>query len=578
MPEERTQRRLAAILAADVVGYSRLMEVDEADTLATLKVRRKEVLEPLVAKHQGRVFKVTGDGVLIEFASAVNAVQCAVDLQRGMATANGDQTDNHHIVLRIGVNLGDVMVEGSDLYGNGVNVAARLEALAEPGGILISGTAYDYVRNKVKVGFDDFGPQTLKNISEPVRAYRVTSTPAVATTPTNAATGKPSIAVLPFADMSGDPGQQYFSDGITEDIITELSRFHDLSVRARNTSFQFRDKTIDVRRLGHELSVQYVVEGSVRRMGERMRITAQLIDAASGNHLWAERFDRDQLEIFAVQDQVVRTIVATLVGRLEAAGAEQAGRKPPMSLAAYEFVLRGVAIPYGNLETEAERRRMFEKAIALDQGYGRPHALLAHAMFLEWFRDMSGSDATLDRAFGLAKKAVALDENDSTCQFVLGWLHLFRRSFDLAEQYYQRALELNPNNPEQVARMGFLDVFMGRPDAAIEWLMQAKLLDPYFNPISYYHALGTAYFVAQRYDEAIAAFSRSSTMPVWVQAYLAACHALTGKIDLAKSFAAEVVRLTSDFSSVRLVAKEPYKRLSDRELLLDGLRKAGLPE
>ena len=578
MPEERTQRRLAAILAADVVGYSRLMEVDEADTLATLKVRRKEVLEPLVAKHQGRVFKVTGDGVLIEFASAVNAVQCAVDLQRGMATANGDQTDNHHIVLRIGVNLGDVMVEGSDLYGNGVNVAARLEALAEPGGILISGTAYDYVRNKVKVGFDDFGPQTLKNISEPVRAYRVTSTPAVATTPTNAATGKPSIAVLPFADMSGDPGQQYFSDGITEDIITELSRFHDLSVRARNTSFQFRDKTIDVRRLGHELSVQYVVEGSVRRMGERMRITAQLIDAASGNHLWAERFDRDQLEIFAVQDQVVRTIVATLVGRLEAAGAEQAGRKPPMSLAAYECVLRGVAIPYGNLETEAERRRMFEKAIALDPGYGRPHALLAHAMFLEWFRDMSGSDATLDRAFGLAKKAVALDENDSTCQFVLGWLHLFRRSFDLAEQYYQRALELNPNNPEQVARMGFLDVFMGRPDAAIEWLMQAKLLDPYFNPISYYHALGTAYFVAQRYDEAIAAFSRSSTMPVWVQAYLAACHALTGKIDLAKSFAAEVVRLTSDFSSVRLVAKEPYKRLSDRELLLDGLRKAGLPE
>jgi tetratricopeptide (TPR) repeat protein len=263
--------------------------------------------------------------------------------------------------------------------------------------------------------------------------------------------------------------------------------------------------------------------------------------------VWADRFDRDQQEIFAVQDQVVSTIVATLVGRLEAAGAEQAGRKPPMSLAAYECVLRGVAIPYGNLETEPERVRMFEKAIALDPSYGRPHALLAHAMFLDWFRDMSGSDTVLDHAFRLAKKAVALDENDNTCQFVLGWIHLFRRSFDLAEQYYQRALELNPNNPEQVARMGFLHVFMGRPEAAIEWLKQAKILDPYFNPISHCHALGTAFFVAQHYDEAIAAFSRSSTMPVWVQAYLAACHALTGKIDLAKTFAAEVVRLAPDF-------------------------------
>ena len=574
------ERRLAAIVAADVVGYSRLMEQNETDTFERLRRHRKELFEPEIAKHHGRIFKLMGDGLLAEFASVVDAVECAVTLQRGMAERNSEAPDDRRINLRIGINLGDVIVEGDDCHGEGVNIAARLEEMAEPGGIYVSGAVFEHVRNKVELQFEDLGEQSIKNMVESVRVFRATGPDAAARgTPDRARKlSKPSVAVLPFTNMSGDPGQQYFSDGITEDIITELSRFHELAVVARNTSFQFRDKTVDVRRLGRELGVQYVVEGSVRRMGDRLRITAQLIDAASGNHLWAERFDRDQQEIFAVQDQVVRTIVATLVGRLEAAGAEQAGRKPPMSLAAYECVLRGVAIPYGNLETEAERRRMFEKAIALDPGYGRPHALLAHAMFLEWFRDMSGSEATLDRAFALAKKAVALDENDGTCQFVLGWLNLFRRSFDLAEQYYQRALELNPNNPEQVARMGFLHVFMGRPDAAIEWLMQAKRLDPYFNPISYCHALGTAYFVAQRYEEAIAAFSRSSTMPVWVQAYLAACHALMGKIDLAKNFAAEVVRLAPDFSSARLVAKEPYKRPSDRELLLDGLRKAGLPE
>jgi adenylate cyclase len=283
------ERRLAAILAADVVGYSRLMEDDEAATLAALKSRRKDVLDPLVAKHQGRVFKTTGDGVFVEFASAVNAVQCAVDLQQAMAAANDGQPDDHQIILRIGVNLGDVMVEGSDLYGDGVNIAARLEALAEPGRILVSGTAYDHIKSKVKVGFDDLGSQTLKNIAEPVRAYRVSGTPDVAVTAQKLVTDKPSIAVLPFTNISGDPEQQYFSDGITEDIITELSRFHSLLVIARNSSFQYRDKSVDIRRVARELGAQYVVEGSIRRIADRVRVTAQLIDAKSGSHLWAER-------------------------------------------------------------------------------------------------------------------------------------------------------------------------------------------------------------------------------------------------------------------------------------------------
>src|SRR5262245_32828175 len=341
MANEHVQRRLAAILAVDVVGYSRLMEQDEASTLVRLKARRKEVLEPLIAKHQGRIFKLTGDGVLIEFGSAVNAVQCAVELQHNMAAANSDLSDDRHIVLRIGVNLGDVMVEGSDLYGDGVNVAARLEALAEPGSILVSGTAYDYVRNKVKVRFDDLGHQTLKNIVEPVRAYRAADMPAVTITLSKATTDKPSIAVLPFTNLSGDPDQQYFSDGSTEDIITELSRFRDLLVIARNSSFQYRDKAVDVRRVGRELGTRYVVEGSVRKLGNRVRTTAQLVDAVAGDHFWAERYDRDLEDIRAVQDEIVATIVATLVGRIIAVGAERARRKPPQVWAAYDYLLQG---------------------------------------------------------------------------------------------------------------------------------------------------------------------------------------------------------------------------------------------
>ena len=302
---------------------SRLMEADEAGTLAALKARRRDVLDPLVAKHQGRIFKVTGDGVLVEFASAVNAVQCAVDLQQAMAAANGDQPEDRHIVLRIGINLGDVMVEGSDLYGDGVNIAARLEALAEPGGILVSGTAYDHVKNKVKVGFDDLGTQTLKNIAEPVRAYRVTGTPRVSAAVTKAAADKPSIALLPFVNMSGDPAQDFFADGITENIITGLSRFRDLFVIASNSTFAYKGKAARIQDVSRELGVHYVLEGSVQKSSDRIRITAQLIDGETGRHLWAERYDRGIADIFAVQDEVTEMIVGTLAtgygGRLRKA-------------------------------------------------------------------------------------------------------------------------------------------------------------------------------------------------------------------------------------------------------------------
>ena len=422
------ERRLAAILAADVVGYSRMMEADEADTLAALKARRRDVLEPLVAQHQGRNFKVAGDGVLVEFASAVNAVQCAVDLQHGMASANGGRPDNRHVVLRIGVNLGDVMVEGSDLYGDGVNIAARLETTAEPGGIVVSGTAYDHIKNNVKVGFDDLGSQTLKNIAEPVRVYRVTGTPVVKIAPHKPATDKPSIAVLPFTNMSGDPEQQYFSDGITEDIITELSRFRSLTVIARNSSFQYRDKSVDAKQVGRDLGVEYLVEGSVRKAGAHVRITAQLIQVGTGNHLWAEHYDRKLKDIFVVQDDVVRSVVAALPGRIAEAGRQSVRRKRSDNLTAYDFLLRGLG--YHNTFDRTDNpkaREMLEKAIALDPDFAPAYAWLAANYTRDWDFDLSVP--SLDRAFELAKKAVALDANDSICHTALGYVCLHEKRF-----------------------------------------------------------------------------------------------------------------------------------------------------
>jgi TolB-like protein/DNA-binding SARP family transcriptional activator/Tfp pilus assembly protein PilF len=389
---------------------------------------------------------------------------------------------------------------------------------------------------------------------------------------------KPSIAVLPFANLSADPEQQYFSDGITEDIITELSRFSQLHVVARNSSDRYRGQDIDVSRASRELGVQYLVEGSVRRLRDRIRITAQLVDTRSGHHLWAERFDRDQEELFAVQDQVVRTIAATLVGRLQAAGTEQAKRKPPASLAAYECVLRGYALPVGDPEAAAEARRLFQKAIELDPDYARAYGMLAHSYANEWFRDMTGTSSALDRAFELAKKAAALGENDAHCQGVLGMIHMYRHSYELAEYYGLKALELNPNNPALVANLGQIYPFVGKPAEGLDCLKEAKLLDPFFEPSWYWAYVGIAHFAVHRYDEAIACLSRASNARFWLQAYLAACCALSDRLDSATQHAAEVVRLVPDFSLTRFAAKEPFKLSTDRQQLVNGLREAGLPE
>jgi adenylate cyclase len=571
-------RRLAAILIADVVGYSRLMEADEAGTLAALNERRKAILEPTVREHGGRIVKVMGDGVLVEFASAVNAVTAASELQRKMGAVNDALPNHRRIILRIGINLGDVIGEGSDIYGDGVNIAARLEVLAQPGGLCISGKVYDEVRGKVDVVFEDAGEQQLKNISAPVRAYLNRTGARIELSRTLPQSADPSIAVLPFANLSGDKDQQYFSDGITEDIITELSRFRQLQVLARNSSFRFRGTDLDMIGVGRELGVAYLVEGSVRRIGQRIRITAQLIDAKSGHHLWAEKFDRDQEDIFSVQDQVVRTIVATVIGQVQTATLESAKRKPPANLAAYECVLRAEAVPYGDADSEAEARLMLEKAIALDPGYARAYAAMGNSYRLEWSRDMSGADHLLDLALAFAQKSVALDENNDACHEDLGWVFLNRHAHELAEHHFQKALNLNSNRPNTLTNLGCLYAFLGRPDEALEYFKTARSLDPFFEPSWYWRMLGIVLFVARRHDEAIAAFKKSPITPFWVHGYLAACYAHTSRMGDAKRHAAEVVRLAPDFSIIRAVAKDPFKRDSDRQHLIEGMRMSGLPE
>ena len=387
MAGERAQRRLAAILAADVVGYSRLTEKDETGTLAALRQRREGIIEPLAAQHQGRIVKLMGDGALVEFASAVDAVQCAIELQKRMAEANSELPDRPAIILRVGVNLGDVVIDGLDIQGDGVNVAARLEAMADPGGICISGSVFEQVERHISVACDDLGDQTLKNISRPVRVYRVGGgTRAVRSNLESPAATKPSIAVLPFANMSGDPDQEFFVDGLTEDIITALSRISALWVIARTSTFTYKGKPTDVKRIAQDLGVRYVMEGSVRRAGERLRVTAQLIDAATSHHVWAERYDRSLADLFDIQDEITRSVVASTETQVLLAELQAAKSRPSTDLRARDLVTRAWARSYDlTPEAIAEASDLVEEAIRIDPSNPTVHRTRALIFLCRFF-------------------------------------------------------------------------------------------------------------------------------------------------------------------------------------------------
>ena len=584
------ERRLSAILAADVVGYSRLMEADEVGTFDRLRTHRKEVFEPEIASRHGRIFKLMGDGLLAEFASVVDAVECAAVLQLEMAKRNSALPDDRRIDVRIGIHVGDVIVEDGDRHGDAVNVAARLEQLAEPGTICVSHTVLDHVKQKVAFDFELRGEEHLKNISEPVRVYRVVDTPRVSVRAPKVPTEKPSIAVLPFTNMSGDPEQEYFSDGITEDIITELSRFRLLCVIARNSSFVFKDKSMRVQDIARELGVTYIVEGSVRRAGDRVRITAQLVEAGSGNHLWAERYDRNVHDIFAVQDEVARAVASTVSGRVEMVGRDRATSVSASALRAYDFLLRAKAsiLNYSRADN-AQALGYAERAMQLDPTSARAHSYMAwchfHNYMAWWSADREDS---LAKAFEFAKRGVVLDEADSGPHCILGLIHFFRREYGEARSEIERAMELNPNDPDAQGLYGQFLAAIGEPDAAVGQIDLAKRLNPCdmrWIPWS----RGIAYFTAHRYDEAIAALRQVRDPINEVRGWLAASYAHAGRLQEAKATLEEFLRIAETdmavFPGRRLKDWEPYwhgafeyQDQKDFDHLFDGLRKAGLPD
>jgi adenylate cyclase len=580
MAEERTQRRLVAILAADVVGYSRMMGEDEAGTLAALKHRRSEVLAPLVTRHGGRIFKLMGDGVLVEFPSVVDAVQCAVDVQKGMETENAALPANKQVLLRIGINLCDVMVEGSDLYGDGVNLAARIEGLAEPGGICLSDTAHHHVAAKLPLDYHDLGEQRVKNFDKPVRVYSVG--PAAVSARSDERTHaheKPAIVVLPFANMSGDPEQEFFADGLTEDILTELSRFRDLLVISRSTSSRYKGKPVEVKKIARELAVQYLLEGSVRKVGNRVRITVQLIDAEADRHIWADKYDRDLADIFAIQDEVTSSVVATLPGRVEVATRERSAHKPTENMAAYECVLAGKLLHHRSTrEDNAAALNMLERAVKLDPKYAHARAWLACTLGQAWVNGFcTDRDATWNRVLEELQTAHALDSSDSDVHRILAAVNLTRNDFDQASYHQERALALNPNDDLVVVQQGEVLTWLGRPEEGIDWIKKAMRLNPY-HPERFWNHLGRAYFVAHRYAEAIEAFKRITAPDHTHHAFLAAAQARMGNEAEARRHAGDVLARKPDFTVESYLSTVHYKRQEDLEHHRESLRKAGLPE
>ncbi|QKC85435.1 adenylate/guanylate cyclase domain-containing protein [Mesorhizobium sp. NZP2077] len=551
MNQATAQRRLAAILVADVVGYSRLMEADETGTLAALRVRRKGIVEPIVRENGGRIVKFMGDGVLVEFASAVNALRCALDMQKRMAESNENLADRKRIVLRIGVNLGEVVGEGSDIFGDGVNIAARLEGLSEPGGICISGKVYDEIRGKLDVSAIDMGEVALKNITRPVRAFRITSgiTARRLVESREPVDSRPSIGVLPFTNMSGDQEQEYFADGITEDIITELARNRGLFVIARNSSFTFKGSSVDIADVGRKLGVRYVVEGSVRKDGKRVRITAQLIEAVTGSHVWAERYDRDLEDIFAVQDEVTRSIVAAVPGYVESDVVKASRSKPTESLGAYDRYLRGLVITNRWRNDDIPQAiAEFESAVKLDPTFARAHALLGQAHLRVYWQTLA--PLALQSANQETELAVRLDGEDSRCLGIRGACLMLNRNFGEASETFQRALQLTPDDADLNDIVAYYLLCSGQASEAIERSLKTIRVSPLFLPGSLRETMGMAFMMTRQYEEAIKSFATISSPYYYIHVYMAGCLAKLGRLDEARAQGRLANELKPDWPSV----------------------------
>jgi TolB-like protein/class 3 adenylate cyclase len=593
MPKEQVDRRLAAIFAGDIAGYSRLMGADEEGTLRRLKAHRKELVDPKITEHRGRIVKTTGDGMLVEFVSVVDAVRCAVDIQRGMAERNAGVPSDERIEFRVGINVGDIIFDGDDIFGDGVNVAARLEALADPGGIMVSGVVHDQVRDKLSFGFEDLGEQAVKNIARPVGVHRVQLAERVAPGKSAIATDKmerkapdrPSLAVLPFVNMSGDAEQEYFADGITEDIITALSKLRWFFVVARNSSFIYKGRAVDVKRVARELGVRYVLEGSVRKSGNRVRITAQLIDAATGNHIWAEHYDGELNDIFDLQDQVTTRVVGAIAPKLEQVEIERAKRKPTESLDAYDHYLRGMAsLHQWTQESSDEALAQLYKALELDPGFASAYGMAAWCFVLRKSnRWMANPAEEIAQAARLARRGVALGADDATALSGAGYALVFVvHDLDNGSAILDRALALNPNHAGALINSGWTKAFLGEPDMAITHVNHAMRLSP-LDPMSFrpLGAIALAHFVAGRYAEASswgekALQERANYLPALRD--LAASRALAGQGSQARAAMARLREIAPAMRVSTVKEWQPFRRPDDLARLEDGLRKAGLPE
>jgi len=593
MGSERVERRLAAILAADVAGSCRLIGIDEEGTLAQLKALRKTLFDPKIAAHHGRVVKNTGDGALVEFSSVVDAVRCAVEIQRGMAEHNIDVPEVKRIEFRIGIHVGDIIIEDRDIFGDGVNIAVRLEGIAEPGGVCISDDAQRQVRGKVDIAFDDMGSQSLKNIADPMRAWRVRlgnharaaepTKPAIKTAQLLALPDKPSIAVLPFQNMSDDPGQEHFADGIVEEIITGLSRMRWLSVTARNSSFVYEGRSVDVKRVGRELGVRYVLEGSVRKAGNRVRITGQLIDSITGAHLWADHFDGGLEDVFGLQDKVTASVVGAIEPTVLEAEIERTKRAPAVS--PVDYIVRGFAsLRTWSREANAEALQLFRQAQQLDPNLGMAYAAASHcytwSKSFGWLTDPASETAEGAR---LARRALELGRSEPIILSMAGFgIAYLEGDLDFGGAAMDRALELNPNTAATLGIGGWISVFRGEPDLAIERVQRAVQLSPVDAFMFAWGSAGAyALFSLGRHEEALSWVEKAlRERPGYLPAarMIVASAALAGVPERPETSVARLRLLEPTLRISNLRNQIPYRRPEDLARFADGLRKAGLPE
>ncbi len=632
----RVERRLAAILAADVVGFSRLMGADEEGTLARLKAHQQALTDPKIKEHHGRIVKTTGDGVLVEFASVVDAVRCAVDIQNGMVERNVDIPPDRRIAFRIGINVGDIIVDGDDIFGDGVNVAARLETLAEPGEVWVSRVVRDQVRDKLELDFEDMGEREVKNIARPIKTHRILfgdapsspASPASVSKPVSTSsatqstarwfqirqpvsigvailvvavgawfalqsglrltgdatsTARASVAVLPFANLSGDPQQDYFSTGVTEDILTELARVPNLFVPAGNSTRRYEATTEDLKTVGRELGVRYVLEGSVRKSAEQVRVTAQLIDIASGTPVWAERYDRPLTDLFAVQDEITEAITTFLVAQIEQVDLQRARRKPTDDMDAYDLVLQGRALvnSIATAEKDAQAKLLYERAIALDPDYADAYAGLSDIYTRQYIfkrGDLEGPEA-LAKAIELGQHSLALDPSGAYGAYALALPYIFQGRLDEAEAVLKRAHMAYPNDADVMNRLGVTYVFQGRPQEGVELLERVLKIDP-FHRRAIFAFTARAYLMLENYERATEqlkrCFAEAAKFRVCYEV-AAVVYVETGEIEKAREAVTTLTRLDPAFTLSSAPAQLPFKLKADQDRFFEAFRVAGMP-